>query len=90
MQRDCILPEEQVQWSDGCIIVYSITDRDSFNYALDTLENLQKIRAVSSIPITLLGNKADLEHLREVRYFYIVIKVIAKILEKNLIPNFFN
>ncbi|XP_065201842.1 ras-related and estrogen-regulated growth inhibitor-like [Planococcus citri] len=64
--RDCILPEEQVQWSDGCIIVYSITDRDSFNYALDTLENLHKMRSSIQIPITLLGNKADLEHLRKV------------------------
>lgn len=64
--RDSSFPIEQVQWADGCIIVYSITDRQSFQYAVEALENLQKLRSVASVPVTLLGNKADLEHLREV------------------------
>lgn len=65
-QRDTNFPTEQVQWADGCLIVYSITDKKSFNYAMDTLDNLQKVRPNNSLPITLLANKADLEHLREV------------------------
>ncbi|KAL1124612.1 hypothetical protein AAG570_001236, partial [Ranatra chinensis] len=64
--RDSSFPLEQVQWADGCIVVYSITDRQSFQYAVEALENFQKLRPVSSIPVTLLANKADLEHLREV------------------------
>jgi Ras-related and estrogen-regulated growth inhibitor-like protein len=65
-QRDSSFPLEQVQWADGCVVVYSITDRQSFQYAVEALENLQKLRPVSSVPVTLLANKADLEHLREV------------------------
>ncbi|XP_075211528.1 ras-related and estrogen-regulated growth inhibitor-like protein [Lycorma delicatula] len=64
--RDSSFPVEQVQWADGCVVVYSITDKQSFSYAVEALENLQKLRPVSSVPVTLLGNKADLEHLREV------------------------
>jgi len=64
--RDSNFPIEQIQWADGCVIVYSITDRKSFKYATDALEHLQKVKPVSSVPVTLLGNKADLEHLREV------------------------
>lgn len=65
-QRDSNFPMEQVQWADACVVVYSITDKHSFEYALDALENFQKLRATSVVPVTLLGNKADLEHLREV------------------------
>ncbi|XP_046676235.1 ras-like protein family member 11B [Homalodisca vitripennis] len=65
--RDASFPTEQVQWADGCLIVYAITDRKSFDYAMDTLDNLQKLRANNSLPTTLLANKADLEHLREVK-----------------------
>lgn len=65
LQRDSTFPAEQVQWADGCVIVYSITDKQSFTYAMDTLDNLQKLRPMS-VPVILLANKADLEHLREV------------------------
>ncbi|CAB0008176.1 unnamed protein product [Nesidiocoris tenuis] len=66
-RRDSSFPSEQVQWADGCVIVYSITDRLSFQYATEALDNLNKIRAGgASVPVTLLGNKADLAHLRTV------------------------
>lgn len=63
---DTTFPLEQVQWADACVVVYSITDKSSFQYALEALENLQKIRTVNNMPVVLLGNKSDLEHLREV------------------------
>uniref|UniRef100_A0A023F1D8 small monomeric GTPase n=1 Tax=Triatoma infestans TaxID=30076 RepID=A0A023F1D8_TRIIF len=65
--RDSNFPVEQIQWADGCVIVYSITDRQSFQYAVDALESIQKLKSVSSVPATLLANKADLAHLREVK-----------------------
>jgi GTPase SAR1 family protein len=55
-----------VQWADACVVVYSITDKQSFEYAVEALENFQKLRPISAVPVTLLANKADLEHLREV------------------------
>lgn len=64
--RDSSFPLEQVQWADACVVVYSITDKQSFQYALEALENFQKLRPGSAVPVTLLANKADLEHLREV------------------------
>ncbi|KDR18359.1 ras-like protein family member 11B [Zootermopsis nevadensis] len=64
--RDSTFPLEQVQWADACVVVYSITDKQSFEYAMEALENFQKLRPVSAVPVTLLANKADLEHLREV------------------------
>nr|CAD7568536.1 unnamed protein product [Timema californicum] len=65
-QRDSSFPVEQVQWADACVVVYSITDKDSFSFAVEALENFQKMRPTTAVPVTLLGNKADLEHLREV------------------------
>lgn len=65
LQRDSF-PSDQISWADGCIIVYSLIDKESFDYAVSTLESLEKHRAVNNVPITLLGNKLDLEHLREV------------------------
>nr|CAD7396899.1 unnamed protein product [Timema poppensis] len=64
--RDSSFPVEQVQWADACVVVYSITDKDSFSFAVEALENFQKMRPTTAVPVTLLGNKADLEHLREV------------------------
>lgn len=64
--RDSTFPLEQVQWADACVVVYSITDKQSFEYAVEALENFQKLRPISAVPVTLLANKADLEHLREV------------------------
>lgn len=60
------VPQEPIQWSDAIILVYSITDRDSFNYANTMLDNLQQYREVTPIPVVLVGNKADLKVRREV------------------------
>lgn len=49
------------QWADGILLVYSITDRHSFNYIRKTKVNIQ-----SDIPVSLVGNKVDMVHLRQV------------------------
>lgn len=57
-------PSEQLQWADACLIVYSITDRSSYEYAS---RSLGEMRQLQSTPIAyLVGNKADLDHLRQV------------------------
>ncbi|XP_047105976.1 ras-like protein family member 11B [Schistocerca piceifrons] len=61
--RDRRLPVEQVEWSDACVLVYSITDRRSFNYSQQVLQQLTQ----AARPTALLANKADLEHLRQVQ-----------------------
>ncbi|XP_046401716.1 ras-related and estrogen-regulated growth inhibitor-like protein [Ischnura elegans] len=83
-----VFPAEEVAWADGCLVVYSITDRDSFAYAEETLRRLRPSPSDDSAsssgsdtesvadsspspspqqPLVLLGNKADLEHLRQVQ-----------------------
>lgn len=57
-------PIEQIQWADSCLIVYSITDRESFKYATRSLANLKLLQNNPSA--YLIANKADLDHLREV------------------------
>lgn len=57
-------PIEQIQWADACLIVYSVTDRESYKYATRALANMKSIQTTTSS--YLIANKADLDHLREV------------------------
>lgn len=63
-ESDNDFPIEQIQWADACLIVYSITDRESFQYATRTLGNMKSIQNNPSA--YLIANKSDLDHLREV------------------------
>ena len=63
MQRDSIAALEAAQLADGFVVVYSITDRESYKYAKHVLEQLASIHGLA---VTLLANKLDLEHLRTV------------------------
>ncbi|KAL1131008.1 hypothetical protein AAG570_012246 [Ranatra chinensis] len=55
------LPQnETLNWADGCLLVYSITDRKSFNYVRRVKQ------ALCDIPLALVGNKGDMVHLRQV------------------------
>lgn len=55
-----------IQWADAVVLVYSVTDRRSFD-AVEQLHQLA-VRAggAAGVPIILLANKADLLHLRRV------------------------
>ncbi|KAG5870081.1 hypothetical protein JTB14_001137 [Gonioctena quinquepunctata] len=57
-------PEEAIYWADACVVVYDITCRNSFTQATDMLQRVLQLR--NQIPTVLLGNKADLEHLRQI------------------------
>ncbi|CAG4998006.1 unnamed protein product [Parnassius apollo] len=70
-------PAEQIQWADACLLVYSVTDRSSFEYATEVLNTLKRTptngspahgpsTSPSTMPLALLGNKTDLDHLRQV------------------------
>lgn len=52
---------DAIQWADGILLIYSITDRQSFNY----IKRI-KIDIPSDIPVSLVGNKVDMIHLRQV------------------------
>lgn len=58
-EGDLPLPES-LGWADGCLLVYAITDRQSFNYVRRAKQLLNEM------PLVLVGNKADMVHLRQV------------------------
>ncbi|XP_051994584.1 ras-related and estrogen-regulated growth inhibitor-like protein isoform X2 [Xyrauchen texanus] len=64
----CIL-EEPVDWADGFVVVYTISDRASFLNAKNILAQIKESRRQTSkgeVPICLMGNKQDLCHSRQV------------------------
>ncbi|CAH1389129.1 unnamed protein product [Nezara viridula] len=58
--EDDVPSNEILNWADGCLLVYAITDRISFNYVRKVKELL------CDIPVALVGNKGDMVHLRQV------------------------
>ncbi|KAJ7999766.1 hypothetical protein DPEC_G00197820 [Dallia pectoralis] len=55
-----------MQVGNAYVIVYSITDRGSFESASELRIQLRRIRQAENIPIILVGNKSDLVRSREV------------------------
>lgn len=51
---------------DAYIIVYSVTDKSSFEKASELRIQLRRARQSENIPIILVGNKTDLVRSREV------------------------
>lgn len=54
-----------IQWADAVVLVYSVTDRRSFD-AMEQLYQLAVRAGGAGVPVILLANKADLLHLRRV------------------------
>ncbi|XP_023678558.2 ras-related and estrogen-regulated growth inhibitor-like protein [Paramormyrops kingsleyae] len=70
VQSRCIT-EEPVEWADGFIVVYDISNRLSFLNAQSTLCQIKEARAENckcevEVPVCLVGNKQDLCHARQV------------------------
>ncbi|CAG5957563.1 unnamed protein product [Menidia menidia] len=67
----CIM-EEPVDWADGFVVVYNISDRTSFINAKSILRQIREARmdnckGETDVPVCLVGNKQDLCHARQVR-----------------------
>ncbi|CAG2251871.1 ras-related protein Rap-2c-like [Mytilus californianus] len=50
----------------GFVIVYSITSLQTFQDIKTMKEQIQRVKGIDDIPMILVGNKADLDHQREV------------------------
>ncbi|XP_026868291.1 GTP-binding protein REM 1 [Electrophorus electricus] len=55
-----------MQVGNAYVIVYSITERSSFESASELRIQLRRLRQAENIPIILVGNKSDLVRCREV------------------------
>lgn len=53
--------EQYMRCGEGFIICYSITDRHSFNEALEYRNLITKVRVTEDVPVILVGNKVDLD-----------------------------
>ncbi|XP_058486698.1 GTP-binding protein REM 1 isoform X2 [Solea solea] len=72
-ENDKLEGEENRSSQDDClkvgsayVIVYSVTDRSTFESAAELRITLRRIRQAENIPIILVGNKSDLVRSREV------------------------
>ena len=58
--------EQFMRKGEGFIICYSITDRRSFEEAVEYKKLIDRVRNRDDIPVVLVGNKSDLEPARKV------------------------
>nr|CAG4635077.1 EOG090X0DZ9 [Alona affinis] len=62
-------PERYLKWADGYLVIYSITQRSSFDTAqryLDGISQHLRLTTTYDAPLILIGNKVDLERYRQV------------------------
>ncbi|XP_017775224.1 PREDICTED: GTP-binding protein Rit2 [Nicrophorus vespilloides] len=58
--------DQYMRCGEGFLICYSVTDRHSFQEALEYRKLIQKVRASEDTPLVLVGNKFDLQVQRKV------------------------
>ncbi|XP_062869296.1 ras-related and estrogen-regulated growth inhibitor-like [Trichomycterus rosablanca] len=70
-EEDALLMEEKIKWADGFVVVYSVTDRCSFDEVMRLcflVNHIHSRRSSSSEapPISIVANKKDLQFDRMV------------------------
>lgn len=63
---DCGAREDVLKWAEGYVLVYSMISRKSFQLLQEVQKRVEEFRKGASIPIVVIGNKADLAHMRQV------------------------
>ncbi|XP_073899748.1 ras-like protein family member 11A isoform X2 [Castor canadensis] len=56
-----------MQWAEGFLLVYSITDYDSYQSIRPLYQHIRKVHPDSKVPVVIVGNKGDLLHARQVQ-----------------------
>jgi small GTP-binding protein len=60
------LRDQWIRFSDGFILVYNITSRQSFDELRNIKKHIDLVKEDENIPLVLVGNKKDLDTHREV------------------------
>jgi small GTP-binding protein len=60
------LRDQWIRFSEGFILVYSITSLSSFEKLHAIKRHIGLVKDEENVPIVLVGNKKDLEHQRQV------------------------
>ncbi|XP_040835841.1 ras-like protein family member 11A [Ochotona curzoniae] len=56
-----------LHWAEGFLLVYSITDCDSYRAIRPLYQHIRKVHPESKAPVIIVANKGDLHHLRQVQ-----------------------
>lgn len=64
--EDSSSQDDYLKVGSAYVIVYSVTDRPSFDSAAELRITLRRTRQAENLPIILVGNKSDLVRSREV------------------------
>ncbi|KAL2088765.1 hypothetical protein ACEWY4_015664 [Coilia grayii] len=59
--------ESSIRWGDGFLIIYSVTDRSSFESVLRLKRLIDHVKRTLGIPTVIVANKCDMENGRVVR-----------------------
>ncbi|XP_063044592.1 ras-related and estrogen-regulated growth inhibitor isoform X2 [Engraulis encrasicolus] len=59
--------ESSIKWGDGFLIMYSVTDRKSFELVSRLKRLIDHVKPTSGIPIVIVANKCDMENGRVVQ-----------------------
>lgn len=65
-QEFTAMREQYMRSGEGFVIIYSITDRQSFLEAAQAKTQIERVRRGDGTPMVLVANKMDLESKREV------------------------
>ncbi|XP_077356576.1 ras-like protein family member 11A-like isoform X3 [Festucalex cinctus] len=55
-----------IYWADGYVLVFSITDHNSYRTIRPLYQHVRRIHPSGNIPVILIGNKSDLLRARQV------------------------
>ncbi|XP_051018863.1 ras-like protein family member 11A [Acomys russatus] len=58
---------KSVQWAEGFLLVYSITDYESYQSIRPLFQHIRKVHPDGKAPVIIVGNKGDLLHARQVQ-----------------------
>lgn len=66
MEQYTVLQEQWITAGRGFVLMYSIIDRESFKEVRNLRKKIEQIKLTKSIPMALVGNKADMASERVV------------------------
>jgi GTPase KRas protein len=53
------IQDQYIRAGDGFLLVYSVTDKESFEKCEETYQRILRIKDVDSVPVVLVGNNID-------------------------------
>lgn len=61
-----VIRDNYFRTGEGFLVVFSLTDRETFDAMNDLREQILRVKVDERIPIILIGNKVDLEDQRSI------------------------